>query len=124
MTVPLRFCDTSQFPAAMSAFWPSPAQGLRQCRVCRVPMAPPPNSSSSIAAVASGLEAPGILALLGGGAPHLGALVVMLQTETDFGSRLGFVLAWGILNFTWIAVLRRPAMSGALSLAVVGILVL
>jgi hypothetical protein len=27
MTVPLRFCDTSQFPAAMSAFWPSPAQG-------------------------------------------------------------------------------------------------
>jgi hypothetical protein len=25
MTVPLRFHDTSQFPAAMSAFWPPPA---------------------------------------------------------------------------------------------------
>ena len=73
-------------------------------------MAPPPNSSSSIAAVASGLAAHGVWRLLAVGAPHLGALVVMLQTETDFGSRLGFVLAWGILNFMWIAVLRRPAM--------------
>src|SRR3954454_11331018 len=87
-------------------------------------MAPPPNSSSSIAAVASGLAAFGIWRLLAVAAPHLGALVIMLQTETDFGSRLGFLLAWGILNCLWIALLPRPALSGALSLTLVVILVL
>ncbi len=87
-------------------------------------MAPPPNSSSSIAVVASGLAALGIWRLLAVAAPHLGALVIMLQTETDLGSRIGFLLGWGILNFTWIALLRRPALSGALSLSLVVILVL
>ena len=48
----------------------------------------------------------------------------MLQTETDFGSRVCFVLSWGILNFVWISVLRRPALSGALSLTMVVILIL
>ena len=48
----------------------------------------------------------------------------MLQTETDFGARMGFVLAWGILNFFFIALLRRPALSGALSLTLVVLLVL
>ena len=48
----------------------------------------------------------------------------MLQTETDFGSRTGFVLSWGILNFFLIALLRRPALSGALSLTLVVVLVL
>ena len=48
----------------------------------------------------------------------------MLQTETDFGSRIGFLLSWGILNFFWIALLRRPALSGALSLTLVVMLVL
>src|SRR3954467_317789 len=87
-------------------------------------MAPPPNSSSSIAAVASGLAALGVWRLLAVAAPHVGAVVLMLQTEVDFGSRLGFLLAWGILNFLWIALLRRPALSGALSLTLVVILVL
>jgi hypothetical protein len=87
-------------------------------------MAPPPNSSSSAAAVASGIAAIGIWRLLAVVAPHVGALVVMLQTETDFGARVGFLLAWGILNFLWIALLRRPALSGALSLTLVVILVL
>ena len=87
-------------------------------------MAPPPNSSPSVAAVASGIAAIGIWRLLAVAAPHIGALVVMLQTETDFGARVGFLLAWGILNFLWIALLRRPALSGALSLTLVVILVL
>ena len=87
-------------------------------------MAPPPNSSSSAAAVASGIASIGIWRLLAVAAPHVGALVVMLQTETDFGSRVGFLLAWGILNFLWIALLRRPALSGALSLTLIVILVL
>jgi phosphoglycerol transferase MdoB-like AlkP superfamily enzyme len=87
-------------------------------------MAPPPNSSSSAATVASGIAAIGIWRLLAVAAPHIGALVVMLQTESDFGARVGFLLAWGILNFLWIALLRRPALSGALSLTLVVILVL
>ena len=37
---------------------------------------------------------------------------------------MGFVLAWGILNFFFIALLRRPALSGALSLTLVVLLVL
>jgi hypothetical protein len=48
----------------------------------------------------------------------------MLRTETDFGSRLSFLLSWAILNFFWIALLRRPALSGALSLSFVAVLVL
>lgn len=56
--------------------------------------------------------------------PHLAALGILLQTETDFGSRLVFLLCWGALNFSWIAVLRRPALSGALSLTMVVVLVL
>ena len=54
----------------------------------------------------------------------MAALVIMLQTEVDFGSRIGFVLSWGILNFLFIALLRRPALSGALSLTLVVVLVL
>jgi phosphoglycerol transferase MdoB-like AlkP superfamily enzyme len=54
----------------------------------------------------------------------MAALVIMVQTEADFGSRIGFVLAWGILNFLFIALLRRPALSGALSLTLVVVLVL
>jgi phosphoglycerol transferase MdoB-like AlkP superfamily enzyme len=125
MTVPLRFCDISQFPAATSAFW------RRQVRPKAVPgfvaleaMAPPPNSSTFAAAISGGIAAVGIWRLLAVVAPHVGALVVMLQTETDFGSRVGFLLAWGILNFLWIALLRRPALSGALSLTLIVILVL
>src|ERR1700754_1588890 len=107
-----------------------PPSGRRQhrpaepgCVELRV-MAPPPNSSSSAAAVASGIASIGIWRLLAVAAPHVGALAVMLQTETDFGARTGFLLAWGILNFLWIALLRRPALSGALSLTLVVILVL
>src|SRR3954449_12044022 len=124
MTVPLRFHDTSQFPVAMSAFWPSPAQASRAGGVALQVMAPPPNSSSSAAAIAGGIASIGIWRLLAVAAPHVGALVVMLQTETDLGARIGFLLAWGILNFLWIALLRRPALSGALSLTLVVILVL
>ena len=54
----------------------------------------------------------------------MAALAIMLQTEADFGGRIGFVLAWGILNFFFIALLRRPALSGALSLTLVVVLVL
>ena len=54
----------------------------------------------------------------------MAALAIMLETEADFGGRMGFALAWGILNFFFIALLRRPALSGALSLTLVVLLVL
>src|SRR5712672_2230091 len=46
----------------------------------------------------------------------------------QFGSRRGnpatFVLAWGFLNFFWLAVLRRPGLSAALSLVMLIVLIL
>ena len=87
-------------------------------------MAIPPNSGPSAAAASTGLAAVGIWRLLAVAAPHLAALAVMLETETDFTSRTGFLLSWGILNFFWIALLRRPALSGALSLTLVVVLIL
>jgi hypothetical protein len=86
-------------------------------------MAPPLNPVPSTTAATAATPI-GIWRLLAVAAPHLGALLAMLDTETDFSSRLGFVLAWGILNFFWLALLRRPALSGALSLTLVVVLVL
>ena len=87
-------------------------------------MAPAPNPSPAANVAAAGLASVGIWRLLAVAAPQLAAIAVMLQTETDFGSRTGFLLSWGILNFFWIALLRRPALSGALSLTLVVVLVL
>ncbi len=87
-------------------------------------MAPAPNPGPTASVAATGLAAIGIWRLLAVAAPHLAALAVMFQTEVDFGSRAGFLMSWGILNFFWIALLRRPALSGALSLTLVVVLIL
>jgi phosphoglycerol transferase MdoB-like AlkP superfamily enzyme len=87
-------------------------------------MAPAPNPGPSTATAVSALGAIGIFRLLAVTAPQLAGLGLMFQTETDFGSRLCFLLFWGVLNFLWIALLRRPALSGALSLTLVVVLVL
>ncbi|QPF83198.1 LTA synthase family protein [Bradyrhizobium genosp. L] len=87
-------------------------------------MAPAPQQNSSVAALAGGLAAIGVWRLMALAAPHLSALVLMLRTEADFGSRLCFLLTWGILNFLFIALLRRPALSSALSLTIVVLVVL
>ena len=87
-------------------------------------MASAPNPGPSATVAATGVASIGIWRLLAVAAPHLAALAVMLQTETDLGSRTGFLLSWGILNFFWIALLRRPALSGALSLTLVVVLIL
>jgi phosphoglycerol transferase MdoB-like AlkP superfamily enzyme len=88
-------------------------------------MASAPNSGPSATSVAArSLAAIGYWRLLAVAMPHLAALGIMLRTETDFGSRAAFLLAWGILNFFFIAWLRRPALSGALSLTLVVVLVL
>ncbi len=92
----------------------------RRIQVCRLPGLP----NGGPAALATGIASYGIWRRLAVASPHLAAFAVMLQTETDLMSRLGFLLAWGILNFTFIAALRRPALSGALSLTLVVILIL
>src|SRR3981189_3714762 len=110
-----------------------PSPGHRQPRlqgsagvVASSPMAPAPNPGPGppLAAGGASLTAGAMWRLLAGAAPQLAALVVMFQTEVDFSSRAGFLLAWGILNFFWIALLRRPALSGALPLTLVVVLIL
>ena len=54
---------------------------------------------------------------------HLAAFALLLWSEVDWDARAAFILTWGFLNFFWLAVLRRPSVSGALSLALVVILI-
>ncbi len=54
---------------------------------------------------------------------HLTALAIMLWSETDWEARAAFGFTWGFLNFLWLALLRRPSLSGALSFALVVILI-
>ena len=56
--------------------------------------------------------------------PHIVALAIMLATESHPVEIGAFLLAWGILNFFWLALTRRPAVAGALSLAMMTVLVL
>src|SRR6202790_744987 len=55
---------------------------------------------------------------------HLASLAIMAFTEADIVAKLSFLLAWGILNFFWLVLTRRPAVSAALSLLMIVILVL
>jgi hypothetical protein len=91
-------------------------------------MEPAPNPTPPVNLPPAGVVAPGLAStvcrLSAVSTPHLAALALMFQTEIDFVSRLGFLLSWGILNFFWLALLRRPALSGALSLTLVVVLVL
>src|SRR5258708_5870373 len=83
----------------------------------------PPVNLPPTGVVATGL-ASAVCRLSAVAAAHLAGLALMLETEIDFVSRVGFLLCWGVLNFFWIALLRRPALSGALSLTLVVVLVL
>src|ERR1041384_1159861 len=56
---------------------------------------------------------------------HLAALAILFRTEDDLVPRLAFLCTWGLLNFVWLAVLRRPAAAASLSLImVVGLILL
>ena len=61
----------------------------------------------------------GVLALL-----HLAAFFILLETEDDVVPRLIFLLTWGLLNFAWLLLLRRPAVAASLSLVMVVVLIL
>ncbi len=55
---------------------------------------------------------------------HAAALVIMAATEPDLESKATFLFAWLVLNFFWLAVLRRPAIAALLSLAMFVTLIL
>jgi sulfatase-like protein len=55
---------------------------------------------------------------------HVAAFTIMLWSEVDIVAKTTFVLTWGFLNFIWLAVLRRPGLSAALSLAMLVVLIL
>jgi hypothetical protein len=55
---------------------------------------------------------------------HLAAAGLLLGTEDDLVGRLAFLLAWGLLNFVWLAFLRRPAAAALLSLIMILALIL
>jgi hypothetical protein len=50
---------------------------------------------------------------------HLAAIIIMVQTEDSIVAMAIFLFTWGLLNFFWLAVLRRPAIAAALSLALI-----
>src|SRR5271170_465876 len=52
-------------------------------------------------------------------AVHFVALVIMAETEIGIVSKLIFIFTWGMLNFFWLALLRRPAVAAALSMALI-----
>jgi hypothetical protein len=55
---------------------------------------------------------------------HIAALIVLLRTETyEVPHIAAYLLVWSFLNFTWLAVLRRPGVSAVLSLAILVILI-
>jgi hypothetical protein len=55
---------------------------------------------------------------------HVGALIVMAATEADLVARAAFLLSWALLNFFWLALVRRPVVAALLALELVVLLTL
>src|ERR1700730_14555685 len=55
---------------------------------------------------------------------HFAALGLMAWSEVALVPKAVFLLTWGLINFFWLVVLRRPAVSTALSLAMIVVLIL
>jgi hypothetical protein len=64
------------------------------------------------------MTGPQALRLLPLAAFHLAALVVMVAIENGPLRMLVYLLAWGLINFVWLALLRRPAIAAGLSLTI------
>jgi len=56
--------------------------------------------------------------------PQFAAVAILVATETSWTTIAAFLLAWGLLNFLWIALLGRPAAAGTLSLVMTAVLIL
>jgi sulfatase-like protein len=66
-----------------------------------------------------GVRPVGMLRIVLTAALHAAALALMLWSEIGLVPKLVFALTWGLLNFFWLALLRRPAVAAALSLALI-----
>jgi hypothetical protein len=55
---------------------------------------------------------------------HLTALGLMMWSEVGLLPKAVFCLTWGLVNFFWLAVLRRPVVAAALSLLIIIALIL
>ncbi len=55
---------------------------------------------------------------------HLAALVILLWSELDATSKAAFVLAWGLVNYIALIVLRRPMPAAAIALVLAVLLIL
>ena len=55
---------------------------------------------------------------------HLVALAIMAETEADVLDKAAFLLVWAVLNFFWLALVRRPAVAALISLEFVVVLTL
>ena len=50
---------------------------------------------------------------------HIAALIVMAATEADWVASAAFLLSWALLNFFWLALVRRPIVAALLSLELI-----
>jgi len=88
-------------------------------------MAPQPISNSPPAvALATGPIGAGAWRVALAVAPQFAALLILFVTEIDTISRVAFVLSWIAVNLFLVALTRRPAISGALALAMLTVLIL
>jgi hypothetical protein len=55
--------------------------------------------------------------------PYLAAVAIMFWYEPTLYSMTVFVMAWGLLNFLWLVLLRRAAIAAALSLLLIAVLI-
>ena len=55
---------------------------------------------------------------------YLAGLGLMLWSEVAIVPKVVFLLAWGVVNFFWLAALRRPLVSAALTLLTISLVIL
>jgi hypothetical protein len=88
-------------------------------------MAPsPPSNSTQAVALAAGPASLGLWRVALVALPQLAALIILVLTEVDTISRAAFLLSWMALNLVLITLTRRPAISGALALGMLTVLIL
>ena len=46
---------------------------------------------------------------------HVAALAIMATSEVDLVAKAAYLLVWGLLNFLWLALLRRPVAPALIS---------
>jgi hypothetical protein len=88
------------------------------------PSAMPPSIASLTSRWAAAETPRGKLGIALLAALHLAALGLLVWSEIGLVPKLVFCFTWGLLNFFWLAVLRRPIVSAALSLTIVVVLIL